>query len=1137
MSDIKNKIFKSSLKKKEILLLLDNKKIGYNTSKINELHGLLGKIEQNDVEYIEKYRNLCKQAESHDKYNFYNEKYKPLELSNLLGICLKKSFPFPIKEFSNCDVFGYYMMCGFEINYLVSLSPLLIKFTREQNILLNKDLCNEWVINAGPGTGKTTVANARSYLMKDEGVLLISYTNDAINENYDRLKLYPGMRGILKKRDYIKDENCICVTTVDSFAYYLYKTYNNSKRLNIDINDIKYYNSYDKVISYSNRHMKDICKLKNVKKYKHIIVDESQDIDDQRGNVILNYYKYSNAKSLCLFGDPRQQLHENRGNWYKQKWINYEYYNIGHTAGQFNRLGFCITHRFLNTKCLDITNKLSEKRPDIHVKLFSSFEKNVNNYDVIDVAINKSSLDENISLVAKYILYLKFNCGINYNEMAVIGPSLDKENKTSSLAGKIFSVFTKYHIPCYTKSEGAFLPNAIFFTTIHGSKGREYDYVFLYGCDGFPDIFKMIPNEIGDSLIFVMHSRARKKIIYLLTKNTFVPPRGLRDEQSKIFFTKPELIVNKITNEDINENYDYRISDLSKEHNFQTFLSTNGLYIEFENLGYLDVCLPDLDDINKQIYEYKVLGKSIKKKKLVDDWDSYIPSYKSITNKQQIFHTSYVKKKYISARFWGILNGFAIESYMYQAYPSILQKFVNKKYTIISNTKYEKFKKNGTIFNGIDRKTKNVIISNDMINTLSDDDIFRCKDLLTKNPKDIKTSDMFFLSQCYDYLINGNTLSKNEYIHDNVDLTTKWNNISKLIIQYVGPCVKIEKFCSLTFAKNSTITHSAIGCIDSLHQKPKDTKKNTKKDSKSNEQQNFILEFKTVNRELTFSDGIQVLCYSLCQLDIFQTSPLPILINLQKGTIVSPCLKRRLPPSSFNYENFGNDLFDYSCNIKNTQKETVSYFCWNHIFTYFCRLKKHIEELTSRKNQNQITSKYYSDTFFIDTEFASIYNKNKIQTYPFDIAIINGADPYKSIVSTLNWNNQQIYKQSVEWLSLPKKLFETSIDINTLRFYFHELLSEMGINKAKLCYYICPTDVEWWTRSKDLKIDLGPITRQKAQQKGFISGGKPPRLSEFYDISCYPSDFQPYLQVHTAMSDSLMLYEMVQMDIISIDTH
>lgn len=1124
MSDIKNKIFKSSLEHKEILLLLDKKKIGYNSNKIVELHALLGEIKEDDIEYIKKYRNFCKQAESHNKYNFYNEKYKPLELSTLLGISLKKSFPFAISrisKFSNYDVFGYYMMFGFEMDYLVSLSPLMIKFTKEQNILLNKDLSGEWVINAGPGTGKTTVANARSYLMKDEGVLLISYTNDAINENYDRLKLYPGMKGILKKRNYIKDKNCICVTTVDSFAYYLSKIHNKSNGLDIDV---KYYNSYDKVISYSNKNMKDICKLKDVKKYKHIIVDECQDIDDQRGNVIFNYYKHSNATSLCLFGDPRQQLHENRGNWYKKKWINYKYYNIGNIPTEFNKLGFCITHRFCNIKCLDITNKLSEKRPDLHVKLFSSFENSqnsensLNNYGVIDVAINKSSFDENISLVAKYIIYLRFNCGINYSEMAVIGPSLDKQNKTSSLAGKILSVFTKYSIPCYTKSEGAFLPNAIFFTTIHGCKGKEYDYVFLYGCDGFPDTFKMIPNEISDSLIFVMHTRERKKIIYLSTKNTFVPPRGLRDPQSKLFFSKPELIVNQITDKDINENYDYRISDLSKEHNFQKFLSTNGIYIEFENLGYLDVCLPDLDDINKQLHEYKVLGKSTKTK-VLDDWDSYLPTNKSITNKE--FE---IKKKYISPRFWGILNGFAIESYMYRGYPSILQKFVNKKYTILSDDKYQKFKKNGTIFNGIDRNTTNLIITKDTINTLSTDDIFRCKNLLTKNPKDINTSDMFFLSQCYDYFISGNTLSKNEYIDDNIDLKPKWTYISKRIIQYLGPCLKIEKFCSLVFGENSTVKHSAIGCIDSLHQK----------DPKTSQEKNFIVEFKTVNRDLTFSDAIQVLCYSICQIDNFRTTPLPILINLQKGSIVSPCLKRRLPPSSFNYSNFGKDLF--SCSIKNTQT-TVSYFFWTYIFTYFCRLKKHIEELISRKNQKQITSKYYSDTFFIDTEFATIYTNNKIQRYPFDIAIINGADPYKSIVSTLNWNNQQIYKQSVEWLSLPKELFQTSIDINTLRFYFHELLSEMGIDKPKLCYYICPTDVEWWNTSKDLKIDLGPITRKISQQKGFISGGKPPRLSEFYDISCYPSDFQPYLQVHTAMSDALMLYEMVQMDIISIDTN
>ena len=46
-----------------------------------------------------------------------------------------------------------------------------------------------------------------------------------------------------------------------------------------------------------------------------------------------------------------------------------------------------------------------------------------------------------------------------------------------------------------TKNEGAFIPDALPFLTIHSAKGKEFDTVILFGMDNYPDTFSMIPRK------------------------------------------------------------------------------------------------------------------------------------------------------------------------------------------------------------------------------------------------------------------------------------------------------------------------------------------------------------------------------------------------------------------------------------------------------------------------------------------------------------------------------------------------------------------------------------------------------------------------------------------------------------------
>jgi superfamily I DNA/RNA helicase len=87
------------------------------------------------------------------------------------------------------------------------------------------------------------------------------------------------------------------------------------------------------------------------------------------------------------------------------------------------------------------------------------------------------------------------------------------------IAQRIHTVFKHVGVPCYTKTEGSYQPHGILFSTIQSVKGKEFDFVFVYGVSNYPESFHMIPYEEAEGLIFVLHTRARKRIIYLISND------------------------------------------------------------------------------------------------------------------------------------------------------------------------------------------------------------------------------------------------------------------------------------------------------------------------------------------------------------------------------------------------------------------------------------------------------------------------------------------------------------------------------------------------------------------------------------------------------------------------------------------
>lgn len=499
----------------------------------------------------------------------YEEIYPDFDtpsLINLLQASLRKTFPFSRTIFRNDEslrkgVYWYFKPEKLRLPSKETLNP------RQREVL---DNISKWerrktvlqVINAGPGTGKTTTANTLAYELRDEGVLLISYTNESVRENLHRFYQYPeGKQNSGFKKYNGPNPPNINLATVDSLA---------SKVLG-DFSDT----NYDQTIVRARRNLNPIqfSHPTRVRFYNHVIVDECQDIDDLRGNFILYFCQEIGIKSLSLFGDPRQRIRSNCGKWYRDLWCNeYSFEKNQLNLERFSinfRIGFDITYRFSSQVMNDVVNKISSTRPELHVNLQTHHEEDPKYSPIEIITLGKLEI-----LLCSDPDFTK--------STVIIGPSITADNQTSNAGRKIASLMKTHGKKIMMKNEGAFVPNAIPFLSIHSAKGREFDNVILFGMDNYPDSFPMIPREEALSLIFVSHSRAKRKIYYIHhnPKKNFTVPLGVPKEHiftNETTIVEPSGDLDKINKASMRH---FSVNQIIRDHSFTKFLESNGYLVQ-----------------------------------------------------------------------------------------------------------------------------------------------------------------------------------------------------------------------------------------------------------------------------------------------------------------------------------------------------------------------------------------------------------------------------------------------------------------------------------------------------------------------------------------------------------------------------
>jgi hypothetical protein len=708
----------------------------------------------------------------------------------------------------------------------------------------------------------------------------------------------------------------------------------------------------------------------------------------------------------------------------------------------------------------------------------------------IDLIVARTDFDSDVGVLADYMVKLHNEYSVPYKEMVIVGPSLEKNNMTSQLAGKINTILSDRNVPCYNTITGSFVPNGVLFTTIQGVKGKEFDYVFIYGVDSYPETFKMIPYEEAESLIYVMHTRARKRICYVSPKRPiFVPPRGVRGSDlgvacsdSHPFLNNPEVLSDEIHVPEETKPHYYRVTDLITDHSFMKLLNTNGFSVEIKEIGFLETELPsrDMFVIDRRPPQSPAEGSEIE---LVE----------------------------IEPRLWGVLNGFAIACYLRNSFPSNMRSLVATSYQMVSDREYLNLQRRGTLLNGFDSNTGTLILKESMVNGLRQEEREQLQQLINLSPQELTTEEMLFMASVYDFLNSGNMISRYSNLFDQEvrDLVPAWVESTRMIEELFGKVQFTEKMVELGLPNclwpddgmsynRPAAVRSILGSIDA-------------------EFNDYVVEFKTMPFDFEFQDGLQVMMYSL------QNGKAPVLFNLETGAISQVTSKQSL-------------------------------YSWRHLLKSYCQLRTHVEAVVDTQNRRRKDVEQNRPSlshFVLDTEFipgggdgkgkgtGKVNDKEK-RNGPilFDIALVNMQDPYRSLISLLRLDRNDLVNTAAMQIHVTPDALRTAKTLPVFIELFKRCCLEMNITRPVLGYYVAATDVSWVPlelKGVVQSVDLGAGARNDSLTRGYISSGQPPPLSDYYGLRCQPVITQPHLELHTALPDTLMLYELVALGIIKME--
>ena len=400
-----------------------------------------------------------------------------------------------------------------------------INLAEEQEFVVNQ-IEGITIVNSGPGTGKTTTAahkTARLIAMQERnednlsGVLVVSYTNAAVDNLQTRLlELINNAEEISRKSG-----KKIWLTTIDSLSQMLLPK--GQKKTDFDA-------QIEAAIRDSDQFASLFLTLDNRPAYSHMILDEAQDVSNERYQLLRMIYVKYGFKSFTIIGDPRQRLNIRHGGFYQDllmRGITIEPtelqtiisggYELGETIGGSFERPFVVkyhqTYRFINPLLLDLANIMSAKRPAIHSQLVES------EYTIMgdrSLLVKFSSFEQ----IAADIISRIYQ-GTKTTSICIISPVTQKASKTKTKFDAIRQILASNGL----MTSDQYGADAIYTSSIQSVKGLEFDHVYFIGASGYPTYMNQEYQDINDgiSMNFVANTRARYSITYLTDESIRAP--------------------------------------------------------------------------------------------------------------------------------------------------------------------------------------------------------------------------------------------------------------------------------------------------------------------------------------------------------------------------------------------------------------------------------------------------------------------------------------------------------------------------------------------------------------------------------------------------------------------------------------
>jgi DNA polymerase III epsilon subunit-like protein len=474
---------------------------------------------------------------------------------------------------------------------------------KEQQGVVDADPNTHLRIIAAAGSGKTTVILCKIKHLLDNfttpnKILIMTFNVDACNNLKNRLNKLFGF-----------DIN-VSIKTIDSFCAGIFYKYNylmsenHDKKNNfISISEVGMF--AEKIL---NKFAPIICA-----EYKYIFFDEFQDISDTQFK-ILKYFS-DNSSYLTVIGDDNQNIYQWRGS------DNSFIINFDKILNNTKTHSIVTNYRSIKS-IVDLAN--------------NSIENNKNKVDKEMKANNNTIIKPKLIIYDAQILYfneiltkikeIKDRTDCSYDQFAIIS--------RSTYALKLFEEHLSKTAPdipfiaLITEKESndnkvMLVPDHIALTTIHRSKGLEWQTVFIIGlCDKFfPCLMNnnIINLEEERRLFYVAVTRAKKYLYFLCCAADLPLSRFI----SEIYDSDIELIGKTSkpyskkdlfsTDNDSKIKDSYSVTDivgLLKATDFQ-FLRDNNL-------------IPDLKPVVTKLYENElVMNDDIKKHVFESDFGDF----------------------------------------------------------------------------------------------------------------------------------------------------------------------------------------------------------------------------------------------------------------------------------------------------------------------------------------------------------------------------------------------------------------------------------------------------------------------------------------------------------------------------------